>query len=347
MPGQDVVDRRRGRCCRRSSGARAARGRPRRRGRPRGRRRASRPRRRRRAARASPSAAARGFGGDAAAAGLLVARRSCRWLRCAPARLPGCARPPSALGRGASRRRLLGSARLRRRRRRARRRASCGRARRGCRGGAFWRGLLPSSAGSAGRDGRPAQAGATAGAAASGGACSSVVPCASGGTRKWQTKSPWTCARAERRRGCGRGRALRVMVKDVGMACRQGSSRCRRGSGGVGPTRRRGAAARGGRGSRAGAGRGGPRPTARPRRSGARVWPRVASRYSNQASASSIMQQLVRLARDRPSRLPPGRCREALGPGSDGSRRRIAASSLSRDARSSACAASPTARVPA
>ena len=68
----------RGRCCRRSSGARAARGRPRRPGRPRGRRRAARRRRPRRAARASrrgsgAGAAARGGGASTASR-----RRSCR-----------------------------------------------------------------------------------------------------------------------------------------------------------------------------------------------------------------------------------------------------------------------------
>ena len=86
-PGQDVVDAGRGRCCRRSSGAPAARGRPRRPGRPRGRRRAARRRRRRRAARASRREAARGAAARGGGAWRLVAAALLPLRELAPLRL--------------------------------------------------------------------------------------------------------------------------------------------------------------------------------------------------------------------------------------------------------------------
>ena len=96
-PGQHVVDACRDRCSPRSTGARAARGRPRRRDRPRGRRRAAHRRRPTRAARASRPGAARGAA--AGGAGLPVAGVPAAATAvssppaCAP---PTCARPACA-----------------------------------------------------------------------------------------------------------------------------------------------------------------------------------------------------------------------------------------------------------
>ena len=139
----------RGRCCRRSSGARDARGRPRRRGRPRG-----------SATRCSPtsteiSSSRLAFGSGARFCGTRrrlpcwLARRSCRWLRSLLRWLP--LRPLARVRSRRGRLRRASSSALRRRSARgaASRRASCARARRGCRGGASWRARLPPSVGRA------------------------------------------------------------------------------------------------------------------------------------------------------------------------------------------------------
>ena len=202
-PGQHVVDRARGRCCRRSSAARAARGRPRRRRRPRARRRASRPGRPRRAARAWPS-------GSGARRGAV--RRGGRGCARGP-----CARPPS-LARPAAAGSARGSpaaARAGRRRRRSRRRLRRARARRGFRGGASWLALACSSGrrrGSSGASGAVSGSGSTVGTAAAGGACSVALRRRNQGSGKEDllhgTRSLASGGRASRVDGENRGIAL-------------------------------------------------------------------------------------------------------------------------------------------